>query len=171
MPHAALRCLRSVLCALACALLPASVLAFNSRVDNVSVQPGGSVVASMTFTGDGTTYENLDYLSFDNAAFSVGALTSQGRIQCSLINVGGRNYVRAFAALGSGNPIDSGACIIQFIASPNAAPGVYPLLFVIDASLQPQSYCQPNSANCFVTDGSITVLGSTPPPTIAFVAT
>ncbi|HVF36044.1 MAG TPA: hypothetical protein VND91_12040 [Candidatus Saccharimonadia bacterium] len=147
---------------------------FVSSIGQVSAAPGQTISVAIAFTGDGVTYENLDYVAYDNNAFTAVALTPTGPAQCSLINVGGTNFIRIFIGLPQGTPITTATCQVQFRVSSNAAARVYPLEFRIDANFQPQAYCRPNSANCVVRDGSITVQGSPAPtaaPVLAFSAT
>lgn len=144
---------------------------FVSSAPDLTAVPGGTVTATIQFTGDGVTYENLDYLGYDGRFFTVTNLTPSGRATCTQLE--GQAVVRIFVTTGTPNsPITSASCVVQFRVATNTPAGVYPLRFIVDSSQQPQAYCLPNSANCALRNGSITVTSGGPArvPTVAFTA-
>lgn len=154
-------------------LLPVPVQAFVSFAPDVTTAPGQSISVTISFQGDGATYENLDYVAYDGRVLTLTATQSDGRTQCGPLE--GRSAVRIFITTGTPNsPITSASCTLSFRVATTAAPGVYPLSFIVDTSVSPQAYCLPNSANCALRDGSVTIQGAPAPavlPVVAFSAT
>ena len=111
------------LAALLAFFLPSRADAFVSFAPDVTGQPGGTVSVFVEFRGDGSTWENLDYLAYDNALFVPVQLRQSGGLECSVLQTGRGNVIRMFTTTRSASvPLVNESCLVDFRIAANAPP-------------------------------------------------